>query len=245
MSAIQAYVRTTAPRGRDTERIGPFLATFSRESSSPMLNYAIPDDGAEPSAAELAALAAAYRDRELLPRLEFFIEAAPAPEAALTAAGYLLERRIPLMTCTPAGFIDRQAPPGFRLRQPESDTDRRRLRSMQNIAYGAGPEVSDAEVAEMREDLHMLAQDCATGEIVGGGVALEIICGISEVAGIAVAGPFRGRGLAAAVTAQLTRSVHERGAGVAFLTPANEGIGTMYRKVGYQDCGECAHMSLA
>ncbi|MFF0146493.1 FR47-like protein [Amycolatopsis sulphurea] len=246
MSAIQAYVRTTAPRGRDTERIGPFLATFSRESSNPMLNYAIPDEGAEPSPAELTELTeltAAYRDRDLLPRLEFFTEVAPALETALTSAGYRLERRIPLMTCTPAGFVDRPAPPGFRLREPESDADRRRLRSMQNVAYGAGPEVSDTEVAQTREDLHLLAQDCVSGEIAGGGVALEIVCGISEVAGIAVAGPFRRRGLAAAVTARLTRSVHERGAGFAFLTPANEGVGTMYRKVGYQDCGDCVHMS--
>src|SRR5690349_15139354 len=45
MSAIQAYVRTTAPRGRETERVGPFLATYSPGTSHPMLNYAIPDGG--------------------------------------------------------------------------------------------------------------------------------------------------------------------------------------------------------
>ncbi|PFG48601.1 hypothetical protein ATK36_3701 [Amycolatopsis sulphurea] len=44
--------------------------------------------------------------------------------------------------------------------------------------------------------------------------------------------------------ADTLRSVHERGAGFAFLTPANEGVGTMYRKVGYQDCGDCVHMYL-
>ena len=45
---IQRYLRTTAARGRDVERIGPFLATFDRGTDHPYLSYAIPDDGARP-----------------------------------------------------------------------------------------------------------------------------------------------------------------------------------------------------
>ncbi|MBB4687554.1 GNAT family N-acetyltransferase [Amycolatopsis jiangsuensis] len=244
MSAIQAYVRATAPRGRDTERIGPFLATFSRDTSHRMLNYAIPDDDAAPSPGEIAALTAAYRGRDLLPRLEFFTEAAPALEAALTAAGYRLECRIPLMTCTSADFVDRPAPDGFRLREPGCDADRRKLRSVQSVAYGAGPDVSDAEVETVRKHLHVLAEDIATGEIAGGGMALEIVSGTTEVAGIAVAGPYRGRGIAAAISALLTRISHDRGADTAFLTPRDQRISTVYRRVGYRTAGECVHLSL-
>jgi hypothetical protein len=47
---VQAYLRGVAARGRETERIGPFLATFDRASDNPFLNYAIPDDGARPPA---------------------------------------------------------------------------------------------------------------------------------------------------------------------------------------------------
>ncbi|MBV8933942.1 MAG: GNAT family N-acetyltransferase, partial [Kutzneria sp.] len=46
MSAVQNYVRETAPRGRETARVGPFLATFTPGTDHPMLNYAIPDNGA-------------------------------------------------------------------------------------------------------------------------------------------------------------------------------------------------------
>ncbi len=46
---IQAYIRRNAARNRDTEQIGPFLATFARNSTNPYLNYAIPDADARPT----------------------------------------------------------------------------------------------------------------------------------------------------------------------------------------------------
>ncbi|WP_329053967.1 GNAT family N-acetyltransferase [Amycolatopsis sp. NBC_01488] len=222
MSAIQACVRKTAPRGRETERVGPFLATYSPGTAHPMLNYAIPDDGARPTAAEIDALTEAYRRRGLLPRLEYFTDAAPDLENLLVAAGYGLERRVPLMTCTPAGFVDRPAPAGIRLRAPESGEDIRRMRSAQNTAFGEPAEIGDEEVERLKsatQTRHLLAEDVATGAVVGGGLALEIIDGTTEVAGIAMLEPYRGRGIAAALTARLTREAHEAGAHTAFLTP--------------------------
>ncbi|QRP46362.1 GNAT family N-acetyltransferase [Amycolatopsis sp. FDAARGOS 1241] len=246
MSALQAYVRTTAPRNRDVERIGPFLATFAHDSDHPMLNYAIPDDGAAPSPAEIAGLTAAYSSRGLLPRLEFFTEAAPALEVLLVTQGYALERRIPLLVCGVSTFVPRPAPTGVTLRTPSSDADLLGLRSTQNVAFGASPEVSDTELAGTRAfgDRAVLAEDTTTGSIIGGGFALEIVHGTSEIAGIAVAEPHRHRGIAAAITAHLTHLVHTRGAPTAFLTPGDLGIATVYRRVGYQPAGECVHLSL-
>ncbi|WP_410637403.1 GNAT family N-acetyltransferase [Amycolatopsis sp. lyj-346] len=245
MSAIQAYVRTTAPRGRETERIGPFLATYSPGNSHPMLNYAIPDDGAKPTAAEIDALTAAYRRRDLLPRLEYFTDVAPDLEKLLVDAGYELERRVPLMTCAPAARVDRPAPAGIRLRAPESAEDFRRMRSAQNTAFGVPAEISDEEVEQLKAGAgvrHLLAEDA--GSVVGGGLALEIVDGTTEIAGIAVLEPYRGRGIAAALTAHLTRQVHEAGAHTAFLTPGDLGIGNVYASVGFRPAGECVHLSL-
>ena len=36
-TSIQAYLRVAASRTRETERIGPFLATFSHPSQNPFL----------------------------------------------------------------------------------------------------------------------------------------------------------------------------------------------------------------
>ncbi|MDQ7806588.1 GNAT family N-acetyltransferase [Amycolatopsis sp. A133] len=248
MSAIQAYVRTTAPRGRETERVGPFLATYSPGTAHPMLNYAIPDDSAKPTAAEIDALTAAFRRRDLLPRLEYFTEIAPDLEKLLVEAGYELERRVPLMTCAPGERVDQPAPAGIRLRVPESGEDFRRMRSAQNTAFGEPAEIGDEEVEQLKAGAgvrHLLAEDIATKTVVGGGLALEIVDGTTEVAGIAVLEPYRGRGIAAALTAHLTREVHEAGAHTAFLTPGDLGIGNVYARVGYRPAGECVHLSLS
>ncbi|ATY15473.1 GNAT family N-acetyltransferase [Amycolatopsis sp. AA4] len=243
MSALQAYVRATAPIGRDTQRIGPFLATFARNSSHPMENYAIPDDGAQPSSAEIALLISAYRQRNLLPRLEFFTDAGPDVENSLATAGFTLERRVPVMTCTADDRVDCVAPEHIQLREPSSDDEFRRLRSVQNVAFGGSPEVSDAEIERNREHLTVLAEHDET--IVGGGMALDIVYGTTEIVGIAVAASHRGQGVAAAITAHLTRLAHERGARTAFLTPGEVGIGTVYQRAGYQVAGECVHLSLS
>src|SRR2546421_11228468 len=95
---IQAYLRVAAPRGRDHAQIGPFLATFNRESDNRYLNYAIPDDEARPSKRNIADLVAAYSERKRLPRLEYVPAIALAVEPALLAAGFGSERRTPLMT---------------------------------------------------------------------------------------------------------------------------------------------------
>jgi ribosomal protein S18 acetylase RimI-like enzyme len=250
MSAIQTYVRTTAPRGRETEQVGPFLATYSPGTPHPMLNYAIPDDGAKPTAAEIGALTAAYRRRDLLPRLEYFTDVAPDLEKLLVEAGYELERRVPLMTCAPAARVDKPAPAGIRLREPESAEDFRRMRSAQNTAFGEPAEISDEEVEQLKAGRqagvrHLLAEDLATKTVLGGGLALEIVDGTTEIAGIAVLEPFRGRGIAAALTSHLTREVHEAGAHTAFLTPGDLGIGNVYARVGFRPAGECVHLSLS
>ncbi|MFB9684036.1 GNAT family N-acetyltransferase [Amycolatopsis plumensis] len=247
MSAIQTYVRATAPRGRETEQVGPFLATYS-PNRHPMLNYAIPDDGAQPTPAEIDALTAVYRRRDRLPRLEYFTDVAPGLEKLLVEVGYALERRVPLMTCAPAERIDQPVPDGIRLRVPESEADLRQLRAAQNTAFGEPAEVGDGEVEHLKAETgvrHLLAEDLGTKAVVGGGLALEIVDGTTEIAGIAVLEPYRGRGIAAALTAHLTRAVHEAGAHTAFLTPGDLGIGTVYARVGYRTAGECVHLSLS
>jgi ribosomal protein S18 acetylase RimI-like enzyme len=245
MSAIQTYVRKTAPRGRETERVGPFLATYSPDTEHPMLNYAIPDDGARPSAAEIDALTTAYRRRGLLPRLEYFTDVAPDLENLLVGAGYGLERRVALMTCGPADLTDRPAPDGYVIREPASGEDHRRMRTAQNHAYGEPGEVTDQDVekALKSKNTSALAEHVASGEVVGGGVALEIVDGTTEIAGIGVLDTHRGRGLAAAITAFLTREAHAKGAHTAFLTPGDGEIQRIYARVGYRPAGECVHLS--
>ena len=150
------------------------------------------------------------------------------------------------MVCAPGDRIDRAASEGVQLREPATDEDLRQMRSAQNTAFGEPPEVTDTEIERVKASraagsLMVLAEDA--GKVIGGGIALEIIDGTTEIAGIAVLEQYRKRGIAAAITAYLTKEVHRRGAHTAFLTPGDLGIGNVYARVGYRPAGECVHLS--
>ena len=139
IETIQSYLRVAASHQRDTEQIGSFFATFSRSNDNPFLNYAIPDDNATPSLADVAALIKAYEKRSLKPRLEYIPQLAPAVEEVSIDAGFCVEEHLPLMTCTPESAQSLPVPPGIELILLVSDADLLATVSVQNEAYGAPP----------------------------------------------------------------------------------------------------------
>jgi len=87
------------------------------------LKYAIPDDGAAPSLADVNALIAAYSVRGRKPRLEYVAKLAPAVEETLISAGFTVEGRLPLMTCTPGSEKLLPLPPDIELIVPVSEAE--------------------------------------------------------------------------------------------------------------------------
>jgi ribosomal protein S18 acetylase RimI-like enzyme len=247
-SHIQAYIRVAASSGRDTERIGPFLATFSRRGDNPYLSYAIPDDGAIPSPDEVAALIAAYRRRGRTPRLEYLPSMAPAVEAALLAAGFVVEGRLPLMVCPPGAQRDMPTPTGIELLAPRTDDELLAMIAAQNEAYGE-PAPTQADVAGPRANLDaggiaILARDAATGEAAGGGICTAPASGATEIAGIGVRSAFRRRGIAGAMTARLVREAFAAGITTVFLTPGHDEERRIYERAGFVTTSEILHISL-
>ena len=84
---LQAFLRTSAQTGRTVVRVAPFTLTIDEHDPLRFLNYAVPDDGAEPDPGAVEALRDAFRERDRLPRLEWIEEAAPAVASALGDAG--------------------------------------------------------------------------------------------------------------------------------------------------------------
>jgi predicted GNAT family acetyltransferase len=245
---IQAYIRSGVGRGRESERIGPFLATFTGHSDNPYLNYAIPDDGATPSPTDVAALVAAYRRRNRLPRLEYMASLSPAVEVALTGAGFAVEGRLPILVCTPDSARDLPVPAGIALIAPACDDDIRAMIAAQNEAYGEG-RPGPEEVAARRANLAagglaVLARDATTGEPAGGATCDVPLHGVTELAGVGVRPAFRRRGIAGAMTARLVRDALARGVTTIFLTPAGEAEG-VYTRAGFVRVSEQVHISLA
>jgi GNAT superfamily N-acetyltransferase len=244
---LQQYVRAIAPFGRETAQIGPFLATFHPTDPLTYVNYAIPDDGARPTAEDVAALVAAYEHRGRVPRLEYLPSAAPHVEAALLAGGFVAEARLPAMTCVPEQLVPVSAPDGIEIAVPRDDVESYALLAAQHDAFGDS-EPDEGSVARIRAMLDagalaVLARDRSNGEVVGGGLAAIPSGGVTEIAGIGVRAGHRRQGIAAAMTARVTADAFAAGLTTAFLTPGNDGAHRVYARAGFVDSTVMLHIS--
>ncbi|WP_432985756.1 GNAT family N-acetyltransferase [Dactylosporangium sp. CA-233914] len=235
---LAQYMLASAESGREVVRAGPFTVTITGHDPNVYVNYAVPDSGADPSPADIAALVEAFTSRDRTPRLEYLPGVAPAVEPALLAAGFTVADRLPLMLCHPDTLVEQPSPAGFALVTPATDADTEAMLAAQHEAFGEPPP-TPAHLAATRAkaasgQLQLLARDLATGEPAGGGVAVAVRDGISEVAGIAVRPRYERRGLGAALTLHLTRSAFAAGATLTFLTPAGDAQERVYARVGYQ-----------
>ncbi|MCP2257488.1 Acetyltransferase (GNAT) domain [Streptoalloteichus tenebrarius] len=249
---VHAYLRAdiTSRPGADAVRVGPFLASFDHHDSGLFRNYAVPDDGAEPTSDEVTDLITAFSERGRVPRLEYLPGLCPRVEAALCALGFAPERRLPVMICSPTEVVP--APvrdDSVECLLASSDEHLRQVAEAQNDAYGQAA-TTDHDVARLRRvveagGLVALAVDTTSGRGVGGGLCAPPHEGVSELAAIGVRAPYRRRGIATALTALLTQSCPGVGITVPFLTPAGEDEERIYRAVGYRRVAEMLHISRA
>jgi GNAT superfamily N-acetyltransferase len=245
---IQSYLRVAAPRGRDHTKIGPFLATFSRDSDNPYLNYAIPDADATPSRSHVDSLVDAYLRRERRPRLEYIPSLAPAVEAALLASGFEPEQRTPLMVRDPSRRPTFDAPEGIELLVPRTDEELRGAAAVQWEAYAEPGPVPARVAGSLRATLAsggivVLARDAATGEPVGAGLCTAPHAATTELAAIGVLPRFRRRGIAAAMTRFLSRRAVTAGLNNVFLMAAGAAEERIYARAGFSTVSEVLHIS--
>jgi ribosomal protein S18 acetylase RimI-like enzyme len=246
---ISAYQIALALRSPSTRGVGPFHARFDPGDPNPFGNYAIPEPGATPSAADVAELVRAYLAQERKPRLEYIAASAPAVEAALLTAGFMVEDRPALMACAHAAERPLLPPQGFALVRPSSDNELLAVISVQREAFGDPTPPGPADLASMRAGMErgtlvVLAREESSGEAAGAGVCTPIESGVTEIAGIGVRPGFRRRGIASAVTAGLTADSFNRGATLAWLTLGDEDAQRIYARAGFQPIGEMLMISL-
>jgi ribosomal protein S18 acetylase RimI-like enzyme len=245
---IQEAIREQACRWRDCDRIGPFVASFSRDDDNPYLNYGIPDDRAAPSPADVDALVAAYRERRRKPRLEYIPQLAPEVEPALLAARFEVEMRTPLMTCAAASDVGGVTVDGIELLTPETEDEYRGAAAVQWQAYGEEGDVPERAVAALRRTvdaggLVVLARDAATGEPAGAGACTSPHDGLTELTSVGVGESFRRRGIAAAMTSWLAREAFAKGVTGIFLMAHGEAEARIYARAGFVARSEVLHIS--
>ncbi|SNY49937.1 GNAT family N-acetyltransferase [Paractinoplanes atraurantiacus] len=229
-------------------RTGPFVIGVDPSVDSPGINYATPLPGLEISRADVTALVAAFRSYARKPRLEYVVSTAPGLERLLLDAGFTVEERHEYLVCTPGTIEQLPAPGGYTLREPITDADRAAMIAAQNAAFGGDPISTDADIARIaalqaRGGIAVMAL-APDGTCAGGGQAVPPNDGVSEVAGIAVTKHHRRRGIAGAMTAEITRRLFVAGAEIAWLEASGEDSWRVYERVGYRPTGRRLYIAL-
>ncbi|QUQ69927.1 GNAT family N-acetyltransferase [Kutzneria sp. CA-103260] len=238
---IAAYLRANR---RNPVRVGPFTIGFSTETSSPFANYAVPDDDARPTAADVTELIGVFQDRGRTPRLEYLPSVSPLVQPALEEAGFTVEGLLPLMTLS--DLVEPPAVDDLELVAADSGDRLFAMATAMNLAYGEPPptpqDVASHASSRDRGGFALLARS-ASGEPVGGGLVTVPIDGVAELAGIGVVPSWRRRGVAAAITVRLVQAAHGLGVRFPFLMAADDGAAGVYTRVGFQLSGRVLHIS--
>lgn len=226
-------------------RVGPFQVVFNERSDNPFRNYAIPDDGAEPTEAELAALVVAFRERDRKPRFEF-VTPNPPVEAAIEKAGFTVDDRLVIMAIDEDGLTPPDPVPGVDITVADTSEAMWHVQRIQYVSYGEEAAVVQADVdgaLASAKDGQLTVLATLDGQPAGAGLYTEPRLGMTEVVGIAVAPEFRRRHIASLITAELTKQAFAAGL-KPYLQCETANEGRLYGRVGYQNIGQLVTASL-
>ncbi len=242
-----AFIRESR-RACDLPRVGPFLLLFTDSTRLRFLNYAIPDDGADPDDSDLDALVAAFRAADRMPRVEFLPSVAPALESRLTAQGWTIEDRLPLMTCTSRSVRDLRPPDGIAMDTPADDATLLEMARLQHQIFDDPEPVDERTVTRLRDSLSrggraLVGRDAETRQMVAAAQSGAPAGGATEVVGVVVAAGHRRRGIAAAMVSSLARQGLDAGLSTVFLEAA-PGADGAYRNAGFRRTSTSLHISL-
>jgi predicted GNAT family acetyltransferase len=245
--AITAFIRESR-KAHELPRVGPFALLLTGATRLRFLNYAIPDDGADPDESELDALVAAFRAADRMPRVEFLPSVAPALESRLTAHGWTQEARLPLMTCTARTAREPRVPDGIVIAAPSDDGMLLEMARLQHEIFDDPEPADERTVARLRGSLSrggraLIARDAATSRLVGAAQCVAPAGGATEIVGVGVVASHRRQGLAAAMVSALSRQSLDAGLTTVFLEAA-PGADGAYRNAGFRRTSTSVHLSL-
>ena len=244
VAQIQAQLRYSAQQSYPAVASPPFTCFFNPDDAGTSANYAIPDLPVGGNLrAPLAALRHAFAMHGRRARVEFVEAFAPDLAPALRAAGFIEEARTELLLCLPATLQTPPAVPGLVISMLPHDAplaDVQDFVTVQRRAFGSSTAPAATALEAQQHLLHFAGRAFLArldGQAVGAGSLTPPFHGLSEAAGIATLTAFRRRGVATALTAQMTQTAFAQGSTAVFLTAADERAGRVYQRVGFQPYG--------
>ncbi|WP_244184083.1 GNAT family N-acetyltransferase [Streptomyces cellostaticus] len=243
---VQSFAVANLLRRPAAVEVAGFVAGFDPSTTSPYVNYATPVPGAEPTDRDVSSLIEAFRERGLKPRLEFAPDAAPTVEPALRRAGFGTEAVHEYLVCTPATLTVPAGKSGVEV--PDGDEDYVAIDAALSEAFGGEFPPSPEGAARLRrtQESGGAVRFVRAGD---GGCAGAAICsapaeGTAELAGVGTRPVYRGRGIAAAVTAALAQAAFGHGALSVWLEYSGEGSRRVYERVGFRPGGTRLYLTL-
>jgi GNAT superfamily N-acetyltransferase len=241
---LQQVLRDAARSQYQAIAAPPFTIFINPHDLLPYQNYAIPDApvAGDPHVA-LAHLKSIFAARARRARFEFIAEYAPELPAILRAAGFVEEGRYPLLTCTAAELREPPSPAGLSINTLDAAAPDAAIHETLTINDRGFNIASNS--AFIAEDIARFRKMITTGrafsayidgEPVAGGMFTAPRDGLCELVGITTLPEWRGRGIAAALTAFMTRTAFALGVEIAFLSAADEQATRVYERVGYRRC---------
>jgi|HubBroStandDraft_5_1064220.scaffolds.fasta_scaffold235585_1 GNAT superfamily N-acetyltransferase len=245
--ALQHYLREMALSRGYAEKVGPFLAAYDPHTENPFRNFAIPDDDALPSEADLQRLVACYASRDRTARVEYFPTAAPLVEEALVTFGFEIDRRPSVLACRSGEQIAAAPPEGIEIAPVSEHRDVDDYIVTICEAFGEGPPTKEdfTRLANMlrRGGGAVIARD-QRGRAVGTAQYPAPQSGVTEIAGVGVLHETRRRGIGAALTTSVLELAFSSDVEVAWLSPEDHDVERIYERCGFTWVCEALHLHL-
>ncbi|HMO56688.1 MAG TPA: GNAT family N-acetyltransferase [Roseiflexaceae bacterium] len=239
---VQQYLRTAARSQYQAIAVAPYTLFINPRDLLTYQNYAIPDEPVQgDQQATLAQVKQAFATRARRARFEFVREYAEALPAQLISTGFVEEGSYPLLICTPGNLCIPAIPAdlSFVVYDDQAPAEALLLTLMINEQG-----FNEADAASFsRDDIERFRGVIRGGRAfvallddqpVASGMFNKPHNGLCELVGITTLSAFRGRGIAAALTAWMTQYAFALGVELTFLSAADEHATRVYERVGYR-----------
>ncbi|HEU0028872.1 MAG TPA: GNAT family N-acetyltransferase [Ktedonobacterales bacterium] len=245
---VQQYMIERRARVCAPTRVGPFTVLLHSTDEAIESNLAIPVAplSMTPEQSWREALRAAFASRGRVPAIQWIVELVPHLASTLQAMGFSERQRETLMVCTSQTRPRSPAPVAgltFIAITEASPLDETR-ENLDINEFGFDPAAAkpatDEQAARFRDTLAAGRAFTARldGHPASAGMYTTPLAGVTELVGITTLEQYRGRGIAAALTAHMASAAFAQGCDLAFLTTANLAARRAYEHAGFQLAGD-------
>jgi ribosomal protein S18 acetylase RimI-like enzyme len=246
LTRIQNYLRLRATFDSEVIFRSLFDFYFRPGDLSIQSNYAIPCDPMPyPHDEALSQIYDTFDSRYMTPHVKMIAEIEPGLVALLESARFVVHEKMRVMVCTADALRFPPDRPDLSIQALDQFSPLALIREMLDVnTQGFNPDsmvlATDEEAERFRRMLVKGRGFTARlwgSSAVGGGMYTDIEDGITELVGISTLLPFRRLGIAAHVTAYMTRVAFAQGADLVFLIAVDDYAARMYQRVGFRPCG--------